>query len=300
VQYTGTIKESRVDWLTLTCSDPAKRSAFLEYAANILTKAEQPGAEERPWRWKGYGGVHKGQLTYGRRDDSDIIQLSGAMSHQYGSGLYDLATHCSRIDLAVTVKLGGRVCDSIRNHHFEALDYAKRSRQGLKVDCIISQGEPATLYVGRRQSDLFCRIYNKGLESGEPDYQDCIRYELEVKGAPAERTYTNLGATADRPGWIASAVQQHLTRRAIRPEFGSLDRAVFINALRPVSTDATRLAWLGTHVRPSVEKLLASHKPEELLSVLGFPRSAGEFLRLGRLADQDNHRDPLNEENECD
>lgn len=295
MQYTSAPFESRVDWLTVTCTDPQRRSPFLEYAATILNKAQPETEPGRPWHWKGYHGIHKGQLTYGRRDDSDIIQLSSDAAHLYGLGLWDLASGCTRIDLAVTVKPKGEVSDAIRTHYDEARAYRKLNRPSLDVRAILGNDKWQTVYIGSRSSDLFARIYDKGAESGLSDYDGSIRYEVEVKGKVADRCFTTLGATSDRAAWIRNVVHQHFARRGVEPAFGPLDPGLRINAIRPITTDASRLRWLAETVKPTVERLLIDHQPEQLMAALGFPRTMSELMRLKAMLHRENHADPLND-----
>lgn len=285
----------KVDWLTLTCTDPNKRSAFLAYASDLLAHGLPPGNDERVWKWKGYAGIHKGELTYGRRDDSDIIQLSSWLAEDQFAKVWPLADHCTRIDLAVDVKVVEEVSTYIGNHATEANQYRKTKRPGLSITKIDNNGQPSTLYIGNRISDVFARVYDKYLECGLDDYRQTIRYELEIKGDPAQRTFISLGSAPNRAIAIASGVRQYLARRGIEPQFSGVDGALCVQSVRPITDDASRIAWLSTGVRPAIAKLLLTHRPETLLAALGFPRSVCELVRLRNLADRGNHGDPLNE-----
>lgn len=293
-------RECRVDWLTLTSTDPIKRNEFLDLAAQILNSADQGSTEVKPWRWKGYGGLHRGKITFGRRDDSDIVQLTQDWAWQYLNEFYALATNCTRVDLCVTVHLEEEVGKYIERHSRECLAHRKEKRPSLGTQLIYGNGEAQTLYIGSRTSDLFARIYDKGSESSDPSYECCLRYEIEIKGPPADRCLSTLVAAPDRPTWIRNAVYEYFLKRGIRPLFGGVDAKVSINTIRPVTSDATRLAWLASHVRPTVQRLLATEKPEVLLAALGFPRSISELIRLRKLVERGNHTDPLNDSEDED
>lgn len=292
---TPSVYSCKVDWLTLTATDPNKRSAFLAYASALLARGLPGGNDERPWKWKGYHGVHCGELTYGRRDDSDIIQLSSALAEEQFKTVWPLADHCTRIDLAVDVKVEEEVSTYIGKHNLEANEYRESKRPALSITCIENNRKPATLYIGSRVSDIFARIYDKYLECGLDDYRQTIRYELEIKGDPAQRTFTSLGAAPNRAAAIASGVRQYLVRRGIEPQFSGVDGAMCIQSVRASTDDASRLAWLSSGVRPAIVKLLQTYKPETLLAALGFPRSLCELARLRSLAERGHHFDPLNE-----
>lgn len=288
-------RECRLDWLTLTSSDPVKRNQFLDFGAQILNTADQGSTEVRPWRWKGYAGLHKGKITFGRRDDSDIVQLTQDFAWVYFNEFWSLTQNCTRLDLCVTVDLEGELGDYIKQHHDEINAYREANRPALGVQLIYGNGKPQTCNVGSRTSDLFGRIYDKWAESHDETYRHSIRYEVEVKGAAAERCFTTLATATDRPSWIRDVVFQYFLKRGTRPYFGGVDPSVSLNTVRPVTTDATRLKWLAESVRPTVQRLLSVEKPETILAALGFPRSISELVRLRKLAERGNHADPMNQ-----
>lgn len=293
---TASVVECRLDWLTVTCSDPDKRKHFLNFGLELVKVAATDDLPVQRWKWRGYDGQHANGATCGRREDSDILQLSGPMADEWFDIAWTHADHCTRIDLAVTVKTEepiGRI--------IAACDGAARSfkgERGTGPNCtlIYSEGDAATFYLGQRTSDLFLRVYNKRLESGEPDYDGCLRYEMEVKGAPAQRTASWLHSAGNRPDSIQHAVYEHCVRRGLSPRFRSVGGTVHIGAVRPRSDAATRLAWLASGVRPVIQKLLPLTGPERLLEALGFPRTVTEYVRLCNLVDNGNHFDPLKQE----
>lgn len=293
---TASVVESRLDWLTVTCSDPDKRKHFRNFALECVKVAATDALPIQRWKWRGYDGQHSNGATAGSREDSDILQLSGPRADEWFDLAWTHATHCTRIDLAVTVKTEEPIGRIIAACDGAARSFKAERGTGANCTLIYSEGDAATFYLGQRTSDLFLRVYNKRLESGEPDYDDCLRYEMEVKGAPAQRTAAWLYSAGNRSNSVRHAVYEHCVRRGLSPRFRSVGGEVRINAIRPRSDAATRLAWLARDVRPAVQRLLTTCSAETLLDALGFPRTVSELVRLSRLVDNGNHFDPLKQE----
>lgn len=288
--------ESRLDWLTLTCTDDRKRLPFFNLGLELVKLAESGNLPARDWHWKGYDGRHAKGCTFGRRGDSDILQLSGLFADQWFDVAWEHADNCTRLDLAVTVKVGGDVGTVIGDHERECLAWKSEKPRTLSVGLIKQEGSPQTLYLGKRVSDQFGRIYDKFVESGEPQYESCVRYEVEIKGALAERACAWLASSGDRADCICDYLHKYCVRRGLRPKFGSLGRTVPINTIRPVSDSSTRLAWLASSCAPVVKRLLPTVGTEPILAALGFPLSARELVQLGYLLERDQHRSEFDSE----
>lgn len=289
-------EECRLDWLTVTCHKPERRLPFVNLSRELLKLSESQGGLARPWHWKRYRGAHAGGVTWGTRDDSDILQLSGPYADEWFDTVWTNADNCTRVDLAVTVKIGDGIGELLRSHEAEAIEAKRAKGTGPNVSLIGSEGVPATLYLGTRVSDLFARIYDKGLESGEGDYSGYLRYELEIKGDPALSACTWLHSAGDRPSRIRNALFQHLTRRGIQPRFSCVGEPVRIKAVRPRSDTTTRLAWLSSTVRPTTQALIAKGLWREVFDALELPRSLSEQLRLGQALERGHHKDWLQSE----
>lgn len=295
MDYTLPIVENRVDWCTLTCAKGERRAAFQAFARDVAAVAAKGQMAPRPWRWRGYDGATVQGLTYGSRDDSDIVQLSGPLADEWLDVAWARADHCTRIDLAVTLGEAKNCDELIRQHLAEAK--TERETKGTGPDChaIYSFDRAETFYLGSRESDLFFRAYDKYAESGDDPYRDCFRYELEVKGEPAQRTVAWLCSSADRGASIRQAVYSHLSRRGIRPLFSHVDTGMRIQTIRPRTDRASRLGWLSATVRPVVQRLMAEGPVEEVAEALGIPLSLSERWKLRTIMQLGRHRDELQE-----
>lgn len=119
------------------------------------------------------------------------VQMSGAVLRWYyaqGRGWYEImgwVKECkgrvSRVDLALDVKNSAMTPDVLCKPNLKP--YSGRGR--TPAFNVLSGGDGSwTIYVGRRTSDKFLRIYDKAKEQKDYD-SDYIRVELECKGEVA-------------------------------------------------------------------------------------------------------------------
>ena len=278
-----------IDWLTITATDAVKRRGLCALGERLVASERKGGNDVRDWRWKAFDGQHCKRATWGRREDCDILQLSGELADEQLDHAYLTGDHCTRIDLAVTWKGG----ESGRNYAAETeagvLAWKETSRSTLKVKTICDDGRPNCTYLGSRTSDIFARVYDKGCESGEPALDGFWRWELEVKGQPAQRTIAALHSCGNRSTLIRDAVCEHFARRGSRPEWCGVDPTLCINALRSPSDDSTRLGWLASSVRPAVQRLLLNGHANAVFEALGMDLSLVEQYRERRIMEWGNH-----------
>lgn len=289
----GTIIESRLDWLTLTAITQTKRDGLFSLGQELVRLEEGRGEDRKPWQWKSYGGWMTSHVKVGRREDSDIVQLGGALADEWFDILYRFSDHCTRIDLCVTVQTQEQDDGVVKRAEAEALDFKLYHNRKIEIETRKNDGVERTLYLGRGVSDLYARLYDKALESGEPFYQRCWRYEVEVKGEPAQRTANWLHSAGDRPNRVRHAVYQHFARRGVEPIFGSVGGEVYLRATRPTTDTASRLSWLATQVRPALDKLTAAGYGNDALEALGLFRTKDERIRLKWELSRGHHYDPL-------
>lgn len=284
-----------IDWLTVTATGAGKRRSLFRLGEELVRLSHSNGNDLRDWRWKSYEGEHAGSATCGRRDDSSILQLSGPMADEWFDQAYLNADHTTRIDLCVTLWRGEGGDNLAERHARECIAWKQDTGRTLSQKLIYDNGYASTLYLGSRESDLFARIYDKALESGEPAYAGAWRYELEVKGQPAARAAAWLHSAGDRANRVRGAVYEHYRRRGCQPEFSGVGDELRICTIRPTTDDASRLQWLAGHVRPTVQRLLQNGHADALWEALGVPRTLAERYRLRALLEADHHRNELEE-----
>jgi len=269
-----------VDWLTVTAKAQENRDALFGECDMIKARLVAIGERLRPWTFKGYTGYSVAGLRWGTRLDSDIAMISGADAHQSWYITGEWAENCSRIDLAVTVELQSVFPALLRLYH-ECLQRVNERGIKYKGSIIYDSDHGQTLYVQRRTSRAFGRIYDKGIESGLEDQPGKLwRYEIEFHKPLAQTILRQILANkylATGAHWseevaqsIASTVYTWFIARNLPPVFSRVDNSgVTLEVGARVTSDEVSLNWLTTQVRPTVGRLSERGKLEQVKRALG-------------------------------
>lgn len=275
-EYTATVTESQLDWLTLSTHSRTTTDLLRSYCERWVGREIDDGAKVHPFRLMGYVGWRAGRVRYGERENAGLVQLSGDLARQHFDTLYPVKATVSRLDVAVTARtleadpgLGERAYGDAEAFHAEHVGSALPS-------CVKDADGGWTTYVGRRTSDYFLRIYNKEAEqkaSGDLDHSDQYRaswrYELELKGPAAEAYALAYSRAGDRHAWCQNLVHDYASKHGIYPCFPSDGNRVLGPALRRRSDRDSRLHWFRTSVRPALEWLLQNGDRTEVMQALG-------------------------------
>ena len=266
-----------LDWSTFTSRVRDSGMALASVAENYLRSERERGNNLSPWSMSGYEGFKCGQIASGMRDDSIIARLSGAMSQTEWRHFYDKAQGCSRIDLQVTYRYTQEASAVVTSTYRGVTNHRRRIRHGPTVSIWKEAGGSATIYFGKRVSERYGRIYDKGLESGMDHYKNCVRYELEVKGKlswsminelahqcpSTDRTSPTSSEQALIHSWLRYYFEQQGVSLGLAPAGSALLRSA-----RAYTDSHTQLEWLRTQVKPTVERLRS----------MGFARDAYDIL----------------------
>jgi DNA relaxase NicK len=140
-----------------------------------------------------------------------------------------------------------------------------------------------TTYVGDRGSDFFLRIYDKQAEcehqkdiEGAAYYQNCWRYELEVKGRAARVVADAYYKAPEQPSWISSLVHKWSCAHGIIPTWPPGAEPERLHGFRRRSDRESRLEWLEKSVAPAVRWLLESGDRAEVIRRLGLDEPLGD------------------------
>lgn len=251
-----------VDWLTMTWKDDSDEGAY-RFIRNVCGDAAHETSEGsvtwEPAVVLGYRGSRAGSTFHGRlQGQGCMLVASGAAAHWIAAVGRLEADNVPRIDVQATVWASRDV------GHMPG-EVAKRSvaaRLGAmgrpwKVRLQNGFGEGDTAYLGSRQSDLYCRCYDKGRESGEAQYKQALRYEIECKGQWASRAYANLlERGCSRPACFSIVAGAFDRRGVVLPAIRPTD-APFELVREDVADRTERtLNWYRDQVAPSVGRLL--------------------------------------------
>lgn len=273
--------EAHVDYLTLTLPSGASDSARSTFEACCEVCLCSGGILEsrRLARILGYLGLRSGSVFSGARADGSIMQASGALAADAFLLLWPSEARCTRIDIAVDVSYTECLpwVAEVTAHEAVEARNLEGFGKGKKVVLYSGFGAGDTCYLGSRQSTRMLRVYDKGAESGLPEYQNTWRWEIEAKGQAARGYFAGLKVSHDPAGDIAKTIEAFLVDRGVdcRPRVGSGDCVLCVERGTEAS-DLRRLDWLATGVAPTVSRLICVFGRKRVEFALGLGGCPGQ------------------------
>src|SRR5258705_13428675 len=268
--------EVEIDYITATSSAQQSSSGLDSFGYFLVENEVRKGEQARPYRTSSYRGLAAGSVSTGRRFDGAILRLSGEVAAENWQQAVSLSTNVSRLDLQVTVRPTEAVQDRLRRHLAE-LRKAKRGKgKQSKLQLWVERHGLTAVASGRRVSERYLRIYDKGVESGLTYYDGCLRYEGEFKGKLAHAYALALDATESWREQIYSSVAAFVSERNLQVSWaGSLNPAAIrgscirtrVQALK--GRRARRIMWANVSVRPMVQVFIGAGELDVILEALG-------------------------------
>jgi len=273
-----------VDWITVSQMRSGSKKPLELLALPLLKQQQKLGNMRHGWGMAGYSGFQCGSVQVGTGPQGALVRLGSKVAQQHWRKFYDNADGCSRLDLQLTVKTTTPTQRLIRRHYRQALRKVKSGGPTREISIWQSSNGSATLYINQRISDRFGRIYDKGAESKQPEWKDCVRYEIELKNDYCSNTITQLHRTKADEGPITVSLDGRLCAqtenstslfiisRALQffsdvgasvPRFAPLPINNIVSCDR---SDSSRvLQWLSSQVRPTLARMSSSpHWPDVL------------------------------------
>jgi len=246
-----------IDWITVTTnvekSGIALWDVFNEYQKELKIKP-------KPIIRYGFNGLRVNGMEYGYNDNSGwhMVTATGATANTVWHKLVPSSERVTRLDLAVTVGLHKPMPDLIETHFCDVPEPERASRFYATVH---GSDGGSTLYVGKRVSERFGRVYDKGVQSKEWSPGVMYRYEVVLKKLDGNAVARNLYGDWRRGGKVyaqalASYVYNWFLMRGIQPIFDTWDNKMSIEVKTRVTSRDRQLTWLRTQVRPTVRNLI--------------------------------------------
>lgn len=274
--YEPVLVECGVDYLTLTSPQDGivSRETYDRLREIHLERdwGGQAGIDESAWRWNGYAGKKFGKLLWGCRPDGSILRVSSSAADTIGRAMIGLNWKCTRIDFQATVRLSGTTVDAhIKDcAHSAVLARSANTGRPVKISHINGYGAGDTLNIGSRTSDIFFRVYNKARESELPEYEQCVRVEMELKDERARNAYWAWQVAGCSPDYVLETLAATVGHRGVATLSGISRGTGVIPLGRIHSTNLdAKLMWLEDVVRPSISKLIAAGWRDDVLRALG-------------------------------
>lgn len=267
-RVTGEVLESDIDWMTATGFSSEAQELMQNFGARLLISEGARGNDTKPWRFAGYEGFKCGSVQCGSRPDSSCVRLGSVVAAENWRELYRISEGISRVDLQLTVRTDDDPVRCLAAVHRQALRFSAKRKDGPSVTLIRGNDGSATVYLGKRESDVFGRAYAKGVESGLDHYKGTVRFEVEFKGGHCLSVLRHLIASPVEAVGIVSCVCGFFKSRGCALSL-PCEALFIVRCSRSQSDNTRRLEWLRKQVRPSVQHLIASGCYDEVIRALG-------------------------------
>lgn len=295
---TGTLIESQVDWLTASAHGRDRSVALEQLAATLQREQKARGNRSKSWRLMGYEGTHCGAVEWGRRDaNASIIRLIGQAADERLADVLSIADQVTRVDIAATWRASPPDPLIGQNaYHMAEMHYREHPRSAIPSQIRDAAGGTTT-YLGRRESEYFLRIYNKGAESvalndkeGIERYAGCWRYELECKASVAGALAQTVAEQGDSSEYIRRYLYTYCEQHGIEPAFPAVGGLHLVPGFRRRSDADTKLLHLARNVRPTVRFLRSAGREADLREALEIDRTAHLLRELEGILSRDPAR----------
>lgn len=256
-----------VDWITATQFRIDDVKPLLKVAKGIVSKEVQRGNDRRTWKGQGYFGERAGGASWGVRGDTYIAMLSSGCARENWREVGEWATNCTRLDLQQTILLEEE--DRGFFDRMEAFLLSRPAGRGrsAQVTRVRDSKGGNTLYLGSRTSDVYYRVYDKGVESGTYEPGRLIRFEIELKRDLAKTAMLNVLRSKSEKDEILSIIAGLFGRQSVNIS-SSYVQLLEVACVDSSSDVQQRLRYLAKSVRPLVQKLISAGFEDEAMACL--------------------------------
>jgi hypothetical protein len=259
-----------IDWITATSNNDAIGLQWLELYKRV--KKQHPVWESSRYL-KGFTGMGFDglQWLYNPKSGFYMVVASSDTAASIWAELAQHAKNITRIDLAVTIEFSEPL-ELYILRQYDTLTQEEKIKRSYAL--VLNTEYGATMYVGKRSSQAYGRLYDKGVESDSHQPGNRFRYEVEIKKPMAQPVALGImqGALKGQVqrALIADYVGEWFKARGVYVPWESGGNHLEIDVEVSVTTPIKRLSWLKTQVSPTVKELID----------MGLGRNVIEALRL--------------------
>jgi len=267
-----------VDALTITSKSIVGRAAVLAVYENFLGEA-QSRELQKEWNSIGYSGWICGSVRWGSRKDSSILMATGddalLCTELAVLDLKLIEEKVTRVDVCLDIAFENNARGWLTKLRNDSQFCNLHHKQGREISLIDStSGE--TLYIGKRTSGRFGRIYDKSAHYGL-DQGFVYRFEIESKKDVARPVFDALFPLNKDSEMEWNGFQSRL-RGVLKSQFRrwgvslkqNNDDNIMIRSEARISTVDSQLEWLSRSVAPVLERLTQQgYRQAAFLSLFG-------------------------------
>lgn len=258
---------SGVDWLTATAYRSSDNERFDALGKELVERQAALGHEVKTHKAGGYHGLQTEGVSRGVRHDTFIIRLSSDVAHDSWREVAALATNISRCDVEVTFEFDAPVKDFITRNQALALSHVGARGRRRNVTLIQSTTQGDSLYLGKRTSDIYARVYDKGREQKIAPAGTLFRQEVEYKSERAAQVVTHLTEAACELTETTALVCSYMRSAGLETTWYDGKRAMA--ARESHRSKHQKLRWLEQAAKPSVVRLCEAGRVREVIEALG-------------------------------
>lgn len=268
-----------IDYLTSTFSGrKSSREAAIK-AFDLLENEMQSGNIRKPWAMAGYSGWASGAVQVGHNHDRVLVRLSSHAAHDNWRWFGERADNISRIDYQVTSRTNDTPTRRLAKHWRQARKFKREHKTNASVGAYFGDDSTPTIYLGRRISNRFGRIYDKERESNDDRWKGCVRYEVEYKNDSGTLMTNSLLRSSGPTNQMGCDVLDFFRNRGV-PIKGFLNGMGNYSSIRNTSDASRRIKWIQSQVAPAARALVEFGMAGELLDALGLKVSPHGVLAL--------------------
>lgn len=275
VQLSFEMKEVGCDYITATTTAPSFKTGLGAFGVSLLRAENARGHKRRDSRAAGYQTMHAGGISVGVRYDGTILRASGEAAREHWNQIVDLSENVTRFDIQFTGVFKDSPAVTMGQVWRQNCGWTSGAGRRSKVKERSGPTGMESMECGSRQSELFARIYDKWVESQLPWYENCLRWELELK---ADLAYQYSQALTLRPNPEQEMFNYILdwAKRRLKIRMSAVDCSSQAptgceryRLLRVVPDCYRSLKYLELQVAPTIARLVAAGYRKEVLEALG-------------------------------
>lgn len=248
----GNLEGAGVDYLTCSARDVAPSRQFYALADQWWSEHPEEGEVDATAFFRGYRGRQTSSLFVGTRSDGTLLRASGRAAGDLGIYPTRIAANVSRLDIQATVRTPARTRDLAGDAYRNARTRLLRGGRAHSLTHIETNQGGSTLYLGKRSSDKYARLYDKGVESKSAPPRTLWRYEVELKRDVAYQTAQTLSKATSLSLEASAMVHNHFVARGIVPHYRPASTTEIPSVALHRSNLERRLRWLAMSVRPVI------------------------------------------------
>jgi hypothetical protein len=244
-----------LDYLRLTADDENEKASLLAASEIILLQDAKLGYTPRPGGQIGFYGRRGRHCFFGKRNEWAMLQVSGFACRDNFNTLLRQRSRATRLDIQVTLRIPGGIDALMVLCKTSSINARPGNGKKWKTKSIDEDGRIQTIYIGKRASEWFGRIYDKYAESGDEAYKDCVRFEIEIKGQAARDVWTQMKESNRPHAFCNTVVIEWFARHGITIENHLLQENVPDIPRREKPSEDKKVAWLANMVSGTVAYL---------------------------------------------